>query len=292
MGTSKSNTITHCTGVPQGSVLGPLLLSIFTTPVGSLICNLSVMCHQFADDTWLYTSLDMGNGHSTLQLTTGAEVVTRWHLEYGQLLNLSKSEAMITGSRHQVHSFNTTPGLCVAGSIVPFVNKIKLLVVTVDNHLSFDQHVSYVVRSCNYHIRSLRHIRSLTDHVKSVTASRASHVAAPTIWNNLPDSVKAADSFSVFKRRLKCYLFSTRLLINRLVPTGVFVSQPCSSELRRLKFNLLYYIAPICFAFDIIKNFCALPRHELNAVFEPTAFSLKIHRNLCPTQRTRVNGGM
>jgi len=44
-------------------------------------------------------------------------------------------------------------------------------------------------------------------HVKTVTASRAFHVVAPTIWNNLSDLVKVADLLNVFKRRLKYYLF-------------------------------------------------------------------------------------
>ena len=44
--------------------------------------------------------------------------------------------------------------------------------------------------------------------VKTVTASHTFRVAAPTIWNNLPDSVKVADSFNVFKRRLKSRLFN------------------------------------------------------------------------------------
>jgi len=55
----------------------------------------------------------MGNGHSTLQLTTCAEAVTRWHLENGLLLNPSKSEALIKGSRHQVQ-FSTPPQVCVS----------------------------------------------------------------------------------------------------------------------------------------------------------------------------------
>ena len=38
-----------------------------------------------------------------------------------------------------------------------------------DNRLSFDQHVSDVVRSCNYHIRSLRHIRPLIDRETAVS---------------------------------------------------------------------------------------------------------------------------
>jgi len=41
----------------------------------------------------------------------------------------------------------------------------------------------------------------------TVTASRAFRVAAPTIWNNLPDFVRLADSFNVFKHRLKYQLF-------------------------------------------------------------------------------------
>jgi len=135
MGASKSNTITQSTGVPQGSVLMPLLFSIFTTNIGLLISRLGILYHQQADDTKLYTSLNMGNGHSTLQFTTCTEAVTRWHLKNGLLLNQSKSEALITGSRHQAQSFDATQGFCIAGSTVPFVNNIRLLEVTVDNHL-------------------------------------------------------------------------------------------------------------------------------------------------------------
>jgi len=43
--------------------------------------------------------------------------------------------------------------------------------------------------------------------VKTVTASRDIRVAAPAIWNNLPNFVKVADSFNVFKHHLKCHLF-------------------------------------------------------------------------------------
>jgi len=43
--------------------------------------------------------------------------------------------------------------------------------------------------------------------VKTVTASRAIRVAAPTIWSSLHDFVKVADSFNVFKRCLKYHLF-------------------------------------------------------------------------------------
>ena len=69
---------------------------------------------------------------------------------------------------------------------------------------TFSNLVGYWTHS--FHISLLEHyIRSsssnllvVPNRVKTVTASRAFRVAAPTIWNNLPDSVEVADSFNVF----------------------------------------------------------------------------------------------
>jgi len=101
--------------------------------------------------------------------------VTVWHLSNGLLLNLSKTEALITGTRSQVDS---TADISIGDTVVSLSTAIRVLGVTsdmlfynnmslgvtVDQYLTFDvvdDQLTKVVSSCNYHIRSLRHIRHL-----------------------------------------------------------------------------------------------------------------------------------
>jgi hypothetical protein len=160
VGAARSKSVTCPSGVPQGSVLGPLLFAMYITPIGNIVAAHRLHYHQYADDTQLYMTLRPGIDTIDTVSQCVADV-SRWFLENGMLLNPNKTEAVLFGTRGQRAKVDTAAGIDVAGSHVNFSDTVKLLGVHLDSALSMDRHVSEVVRGCSYHTRALRHIRPL-----------------------------------------------------------------------------------------------------------------------------------
>jgi hypothetical protein len=167
-------------GVPQGSVLGPMLFTLFIAPVAHVIGLHGVSFHQFADDTQLFISLDPKSPDTSLDaLDRCSEDVLEWFTHNGLSLNPTKTEILFMGTRQMINHVKSRTSVQVAGCSITPSDNLKSLGVTLDNNLTFDKHVGNICRSASYHIRALKHIR------RSLTLDMAKSVATAIVGSRL-----------------------------------------------------------------------------------------------------------
>lgn len=126
-------------GVPQGSVLGPLLFILYINDLTKVLKLASV--NLFADDTVIYVT---GGKLEECYETMNAElaVFADW-LKWKKLkLNVSKTKYMVVTTRRS----ESNVGIRIDGEAVERVNVIKYLGVMLDEKLSFAEHVDFTIR--------------------------------------------------------------------------------------------------------------------------------------------------
>lgn len=157
-----SESVSLSAGVPQGSVLGPLLFIAYVSPAARLISDHGFSYLAYADDLNLCFNAASHAPRSFDDFQLCAQQVNDWFLHNDLLLNPSKSDSIMFGSRCQLKQASKS-NIVISSSTVPLSSSVKVLGVTFDDRMSFDGHVSEVCRSVNYHLRALRHIRRSLD---------------------------------------------------------------------------------------------------------------------------------
>ena len=140
---SSSTPVSLPFGVLQGSVLGPILFSLYTSPISEIIQKHDILYHQFADDITLFTSASYLDPHSNL--TKISECITELNLWFSNnhlMLNLNKSKAMFVGSPILLSKSNLPTEVIFDGSTLTVTSKLKILGVTLDSRLNFTHFVS------------------------------------------------------------------------------------------------------------------------------------------------------
>ena len=152
-------------GVPQGSVLGPLLFSLYISPIGQIVSDFGISHQQYADDAQLYIGLTTTNLAVTIdRLQACLSALRSWLCFNGLCLNPDKSESILFGTHQRLRTFPEIQSIKICDIEIKLSKQITSLGVIMDSTLTFNQHITALSKACYFHLRSLRHIRrSLTD---------------------------------------------------------------------------------------------------------------------------------
>ena len=129
-------------GVPQGSILGPLLFVIYINDMSKIFKYCKY--HFFADDTIIY--IDGNNpGELVGKINYDLELVSKW-LETNKLkLNIAKTKGMLISNQQNFKLFkDINQSFNLQGVNLSLVSEIKYLGVIVDCNLNFKSHVDYI----------------------------------------------------------------------------------------------------------------------------------------------------
>jgi len=135
---SCSEWVKVTSGIPQGSVLGPILFLLF---INDLPNNISSKIKIFADDTKLYNS---SSNHLLLQ--SDLDRLVSWSSMWLLPFNIDKCSVMYYGKQ------NTCLEYVMDSSVLTRVDNIKDLGVTFSNTLSFEQHICNITATSNSRI--------------------------------------------------------------------------------------------------------------------------------------------
>lgn len=189
-----SSEVPVTSGVPQGSVLGPLLFLLY---INDLPENIQSQVRLFADDTAVYLTVNNQNDSSILQndLDTLQEWERTWDMEF----NPSKCQVLhISRARRPIHSQYT-----LHGETLESVDCARYLGVSISKDLTWNTHIKEILTKANRTLGFVkRNVKTKNQSVKELaykTFVRPKLEYASTVWS--PYTKKNIDQIEMVQRR-------------------------------------------------------------------------------------------
>ena len=186
IGESQSEPTTLQYGVPQGSVLGPVLLTVYTGKLAFLLEAHGVSYHVFADDTQLYIRVDIDEAkHRLSSLLSDLKI---WMARKKLKLNDGITEIIVIRGNIRNLSVANFGVMSFGYTQLVLCESAKNLGIVLDSSLSFRCHKDSIVKTCNFHIHNLYMIKDFVNRknfvtlVHSLTVSKVDYCNSLFIW--------------------------------------------------------------------------------------------------------------
>ena len=161
VGPFKSDTAPLSCGVPQGSVLGPLLFAIYMLPLSLIINNFSgIKYHCYADDIQLHCSFKPDKLDILTTLHDCLSAINTWLGNNFLQLNAAKTEVLIVAADKTVKKVASFMGP-LKDNIHPHLRNLGVIF---DQSMHLENHVKSLTRTCFFHLRNIAKLWSIISH--------------------------------------------------------------------------------------------------------------------------------
>ena len=151
-----SDSCTIKCGVPQGSILGPLLFLIYIKDFPT--CLKYSRARMYADDTTISVAGDTAAQVETL-MNADLISIKKW-LESNKLtINVTKTEYILIGSSYKLESIVIPPNIMMGNEKIDRVKSSKCVGVYIDETLSWNHHTDYLFKKISRAIGGLKQVR-------------------------------------------------------------------------------------------------------------------------------------
>ena len=156
--------------VPQGSVLGPMLFTMYIKPLSAIIDSHSITHHSFADDLQLPMSAPPDRISELLHsMQPCIGDVKAWATANILKLNDNKTELMLVTSKRTKHLHSLPTSITIGNAQISFKKSVTNLRFALDCHLTMNAHVTNIARTCYFELRRLASIRRFLTSTATAT---------------------------------------------------------------------------------------------------------------------------